>query len=50
MQTPEEDRRYTVNVRQDINLLDDDDEHNSPEPEVSNTELVDYELPMVQTN
>ena len=35
-------------VRQDINLLDDEDEQNSPEPEVSNTEVVGSEHPMVR--
>ena len=45
---PEEDRRYMAKVRQVINLLDDEDEQNSPEPEVSNTEVVDSERPIVQ--
>ena len=45
---PEEDRRYMAKVRQVINLLDDEDEQNSPEPEVSNTEVVDSEHPVVQ--
>ena len=35
-------------VRQVINLLDDEDEHNSLEPEVSNTEVVDSEHRIVQ--
>ena len=45
---PEEDRRYMAKARQVINLLDDEDEQNSPEPEVSNTEVVGSEHPMVQ--
>ena len=42
----EEDRRYMAKVRQVINLLDDEDEQHSPEPEVSKTVFarIDYFL------
>ena len=40
----EEDQCYMAKVRQVINLLDDEDEQNSLEPEVSNTEVVGSEV------
>ena len=45
---PEEDRRYMAKARQVINLLDDEDEQHSAEPEVFNTEGVGSEHPMVK--
>ena len=48
-QSAEEDRRYMAKVRHVVDLLDDEHEHNSREPEVSYTKVVEFEQPKAQT-